>query len=210
MRLSECLGGVARIPRPPLDVCGRDCWPTQTRTISAAKNGSAPLKVSHMGMSRAMELMTKTFMPTGGVIRPSDPIVEIVPKNSELLFEAKINPADIGYVRSGQKALLKLSTYDYSIYGVLEGYVDVVGSDSVEEQDGKTYYLVKLVPNGQMTSTGKILEMRSGMTAQIDIIAGKRSVLAYLSSPITKTLTSALPAYLPTSITRPTGCSSPR
>ena len=136
--------------------------------------------------------VNRVFTTTvGGVIRPSDPIVEIVPNNSELLFEAKINPADIGYVRPGQKALLKLSTYDYSIYGVLEGYVDVVGSDSVEEQDGKTHYLVKLVPNGQITSTGKILEMRSGMTAQIDIIAGKRSVLAYLSSPITKTLTSA-------------------
>ena len=127
----------------------------------------------------------------GGVIRPSDPIVEIVPKDSQLLFEAKINPADIGYVRPGQKALLKLSTYDYSVYGVLEGYVDVVGSDSVEEQNGETHYLVKLVPTGQVTSTGKVLEMRSGMTAQIDIIAGKRSVLAYLSSPITKTLTSA-------------------
>ena len=136
--------------------------------------------------------VNRVFTTTvGGVIRSSDPIVEIVPKDSELLFEAKINPADIGYVRPGQKALLKLSTYDYSIYGVLEGYVEVVGSDSVEEQDGSTHYLVKLVPSGQITSTGKVLEMRPGMTAQIDIITGKRSVLAYLSSPITKTLTSA-------------------
>jgi len=136
--------------------------------------------------------VNRVFTTTvGGVIRSSDPIAEIVPKDSELLFEAKINPADIGYVRPGQKALLKLSTYDYSIYGVLEGYVEVVGSDSVEEQDGSTHYLVKLVPSGQITSTGKVLEMRPGMTAQIDIITGKRSVLAYLSSPITKTLTSA-------------------
>lgn len=136
--------------------------------------------------------VNRVFTTTvGGVIRPSDPIAEIVPKDSELLFEAKINPADIGYVSSGQKALLKLSTYDYSVYGVLEGFVDVVGSDSVEEQNGDTHYLVKLVPSGQMTSTGKVLELRPGMTAQIDIIAGKRSVLAYLSSPITKTLTSA-------------------
>lgn len=136
--------------------------------------------------------VNRVFTTTvGGVIRPGDPIVEIVPKNSQLLFEAKINPADIGYIRPGQKALLKLSTYDYSIYGVLNGYVEVVGSDSVEEQDGSTHYLVKLVPNGQITSTGKVLEMRPGMTAQIDIITGKRSVLAYLSSPITKTLTSA-------------------
>ena len=136
--------------------------------------------------------VNRVFTTTvGGVIRSSDPIAEIVPKDSELLFEAKINPADIGYVRPGQKALLKLSTYDYSIYGVLEGYVEVVGSDSVEEQDGSTHYLVKLIPSGQVTSTGKVLEMRPGMTAQIDIITGKRSVLAYLSSPITKTLTSA-------------------
>ena len=136
--------------------------------------------------------VNRVFTTTvGGVIRSSDPIAEIVPKDSELLFEAKINPADIGYVRPGQKALLKLSTYNYSIYGVLEGYVEVVGSDSVEEQDGSTHYLVKLVPSGQITSTGKVLEMRPGMTAQIDIITGKRSVLAYLSSPITKTLTSA-------------------
>jgi len=137
-------------------------------------------------------IVNRVFTTTvGGVIRPSDPIIEIVPKDSELLFEAKINPADIGYIRPGQKALLKLSTYDYSVYGVLDGYVEVVGSDSVEEQDGTTHYLVKLVPNGQITSTGKVLEMRPGMTAQIDIITGKRSVLAYLSSPITKTLTTA-------------------
>ena len=158
----------------------------QAVNVAADKSDRSVIRSPVAGIVNRVHTTT-----VGGVIRPSDPIVEIVPKDSELLFEAKINPADIGYVRPGQKALLKLSTYDYSVYGVLEGYVDVVGSDSVEEQNGETHYLVKLVPTGQITSTGKVLEMRSGMTAQIDIIAGKRSVLAYLSSPITKTLTSA-------------------
>ena len=127
----------------------------------------------------------------GGVLRPGEDAVEIVPRESELLFEAKVSPVDIGYVERGQRALLKLSTFDYSIYGNLTGFVEVVGSDSVEEENGETFYTVKIKPIDAITSTGRVLELKSGMTAQIDIIAGKRSVLSYLSSPVTKTLDTA-------------------
>ena len=98
---------------------------------------------------------------------------------------------DIGYLQKGQTATVKLSTYDFSIYGSLGGTVEIVGSDSVEEENGESYYIAQIEPISDITTTGKILEIIPGMTAQIDIITGKRTVLSYISSPITKTMTTA-------------------
>ena len=70
------------------------------------------------------------------------------------------------------------------------GTVEIVGSDSVEE-NGESYYIAQIEPISDITTTGKILEIIPGMTAQIDIITGKRTVLSYISSPITKTMTTA-------------------
>ena len=127
----------------------------------------------------------------GGVLKTGEPAVEIVPSGNKLFYEAKITPMDIGYVEIGQTALVKLSTYDFSIYGNLEGTVEVIGSDALEEQNEESYYIVKVLPEGNVTSTGRALQIIPGMTAQIDIITGKRTVLSYISSPITKTMTSA-------------------
>ena len=71
------------------------------------------------------------------------------------------------------------------------GTVEIVGSDSVEEENGESYYIAQIEPISDITTTGKILEIIPGMTAQIDIITGKRTVLSYISSPITKTMTTA-------------------
>ena len=82
-------------------------------------------------------------------------------------------------------------TYDFSIYGNLQGTVEVIGSDALEEQNEESHYIVKMLPQGNVTSTGRTLQLIPGMTAQIDIITGKRTVLSYISSPITKTMTTA-------------------
>jgi adhesin transport system membrane fusion protein len=128
----------------------------------------------------------------GGVLKAGEPAVEIVPGDSKLVFETKIKPNDIGFVHIGQKAFIKLSTYDFSIFGSLSGRVEVVGADSIPNEKGETYYLVKVVlADKAITSTGLNLDLISGMTAQVDIVTGKRSALSYLSSPITKTLSTA-------------------
>jgi adhesin transport system membrane fusion protein len=124
-------------------------------------------------------------------LKAGEPAVEIVPGDSKLVFEAKVKPADIGFILPGQRALIKLSTYDFSIFGSLDGRVDVVGSDSVPNEKGETFYIVKVELLNQRTSTGQSLQLIPGMTAQIDVVTGKRSIISYISSPITKTLTSA-------------------
>lgn len=128
----------------------------------------------------------------GGVLKAGEPAVEIVPGDSKLVFETKVKPNDIGFIHVGQKAFIKLSTYDFSIFGSLSGRVEVVGADSIPNEKGETYYLVKVeLADKAITSTGLNLDLISGMTAQVDIVTGKRSALSYLSSPITKTLSTA-------------------
>lgn len=127
----------------------------------------------------------------GGVLKPGEPAVEIVPMDTRLLVEVKVNPADIGFVQPEQRASVKLSTYDFSIFGSLVGFVEVVGADTLSNEKGETYYLVKVAPLSNLSSVGKELQLLPGMTAQVDIIVGKRSALSYLSSPITKTISQA-------------------
>ena len=127
-----------------------------------------------------------------GVIKSGEPVVEIVPKSNKITFEAQVLPSDIGFVKVGQIASIKMSTFDYAIYGGLSGVVSLVGSDSVTDSRGLNYYLVRIdLVDNRFKSSNKNLELISGMTAQADIITGKRSVLSYLSAPITKTLSTA-------------------
>lgn len=128
----------------------------------------------------------------GGVLKAGEPAVEIVPVGSRLVLEAKVTPGDIGFISKGQKVLVKLNTYDFSIFGSLPGLVDVVGSDAVPNEKGETFYIVKVeLLESKFKAVDKELPLLPGMTARIDIITGKRSVLSYISSPITKTLSSA-------------------
>ncbi|MBU3711562.1 MAG: HlyD family type I secretion periplasmic adaptor subunit [Limnohabitans sp.] len=127
----------------------------------------------------------------GGVIKAGEPAVEIVPVDSKLMFELKVRPGDIGFVQVGQKAMIKLSTYDFSIFGSLTGRVEVVGSDAINNERGDFFYLVKVDPLGNESSIGKKLALLPGMTAQVDIITGKRSVLSYITSPISRTTSMA-------------------
>ena len=130
----------------------------------------------------------------GGVLKAGEPAIEIVPSDAKLVFEAKVKPNDIGFISVGQKASIKLSTYDFSMFGSLSGVVVVVGSDSITSTDQKaeSNYIIRVeLTESNKTSTGKSLELIPGMTAQIDILTGKRSVMSYLSSPLTKTLTTA-------------------
>ena len=158
----------------------------QVMPVAADKADRSTIRAPSDGVVNRVLVST-----VNGVLKAGEPAVEIVPGDSKLVFEAKVKPADIGFILQGQRALIKLSTYDFSIFGSLEGRVDVVGSDSVPNEKGETFYIVKVELTNQMTSTGQALQLIPGMTAQIDIVTGKRSIISYISSPITKTLTSA-------------------
>ena len=130
----------------------------------------------------------------GGVIKPGETILELVPLDDTLLVEARIKPTDIGFIKNDQKAMIKLTAYDFSIYGGLEGFVEDISADSIEDKKGEPYFQVKLrTTKSSLTSReGKELPIKPGMQASVDIITGEKTVLAYLLKPITKARQNAL------------------
>lgn len=123
----------------------------------------------------------------GGVVKPGEPLVEIVPSDDTLVVEAKVSPADIAFVHPNQRAQVKLTAYDYSIYGSLEGQVVRISPDAVltDERTGETHYLVRVRTEGRLLdSNGRPLAITPGMVAEVDILGEKRSILSYILSPI--------------------------
>ena len=130
----------------------------------------------------------------GGVVRPGMDIVEVVPSQDTLLVEAKIRPADIAFLRPGQKAIVKFSAYDFSIYGSLEGELKHISADTIiDEGDKQSYYLVRVhTDSDHLGSDEKPLKIKVGMTADIDIVTGKKTVLDYILKPILRAKNNAL------------------
>ena len=123
----------------------------------------------------------------GGVAEPGSALVEIVPLNEDLIVEVEINPKDIALVLPGQRAIVKLTAFDFSKFGSLEGKVMSVGADSIQKEDGSLWYLCEIsVRVKDITSLGKKINMLPGMVAQVDIVNGERSVMNYLLQPVTK------------------------
>ena len=128
----------------------------------------------------------------GGVIQPGDDLVEIVPLDDKLLVEAMINPKDVAFLRPGLKASIKVTAYDYSIYGDLKGEIIRISADSITEKD-KTFYKVFLRTNSNLLSKyKKKLPIMPGMVASVDIITGKKTILTYLLKPLIKSTSIAL------------------
>jgi adhesin transport system membrane fusion protein len=117
-------------------------------------------------------------------------MVEMVPLEDTLLIEAHLRPADIAFVHPGQRAVVKITAYDYSIFGGLEGKIEYVSADSiVPQQQGQTepYYIAHVrTAKNAIDYYGKHLSISPGMIASVDIITGKRSVMYYLAKPINR------------------------
>jgi len=124
----------------------------------------------------------------GGVIKPGEPIVEIVPFDDTLVVEAQIRPQDIGFIHLGQSANVKITAYDYSIFGSLKGQITNISPDSVsKEERGQVmyYYVARIETSAKVIqSLEKNLPIIPGMQAQVDIITGNKSVLSYLLKPL--------------------------
>ncbi len=145
-----------------------------------------------------MDAIVKNIIVTtrGARVRPGDVIMELVPFGDELIIEAKMKPSEISFVKPGQLAAVKLDAYDYSIYGMFHGKVKYISPDTLKERtpEGEQLYFRVLIAMGQTELTaknGKKIELTPGMTAQVDIVTGNRSVLTYLTKPIIKTFSEA-------------------
>lgn len=132
----------------------------------------------------------------GGVVKPGEVIMQILPTSSDLIIDAKVSPADIAYIKEGQDATVKLDAYDYSIFGAMTGTVNYISPDTLMEKTPKgeePYYRVLIVITGaEFKGREDKIVIKPGMTASVDIKAMERTVLSYLTKPITKTLSEGL------------------
>lgn len=125
----------------------------------------------------------------GSSIGPGQPIAEVVPSNDALMIEALVTPKDIGFVRIGQRAKINISAYDSAIYGGMDGKVVTISPDAtVEERTGESHYVVRVRADAKSLrdKSGKLLTIGPGMTADVNLLGDKRSVMAYILTPITR------------------------
>jgi adhesin transport system membrane fusion protein len=129
----------------------------------------------------------------GGVVKPGESIMEIVPLDDTLLVEAKVRPADRGHLREGQTAMVKITAFDFSIYGGLEGELEQISADTLEDKRGDFYYLVKVrTQDTAIHYRGQDFPIIPGMMTSVDIMIGKKTVLDYILKPILKARQNAL------------------
>jgi adhesin transport system membrane fusion protein len=126
----------------------------------------------------------------GGVVQPGRDIIEVVPLEDALILEAKVAPKDIAFLRGGQRAMVKFTAYDFSVYGGLEATLEHIGADSITDEKGNTYYLVRV--RTTKSQLGPNLPIIPGMVAEVDIITGEKSILAYLLKPVLRAKQAAL------------------
>lgn len=129
----------------------------------------------------------------GGVIRPGEDILEIVPLDDSLLVEARIRPADIAFLRPGQEATIKVTAYDFSIYGGLAAKLERISADTIKDEEGESFYRVYLrTDQNTLGHHDAELPIIPGMTTQVEILTGEKTVLDYILKPILKARDRAL------------------
>jgi membrane fusion protein, adhesin transport system len=167
-----------------------------SETIVAARDRVSRTEVRSPVKGIVKQIKLRTI---GGVVRPGMDLIEIVPVDDTLLVEAQIRPADIAFVRPNQAAKVKITAYDYSIYGSLEAKVERISADTIvnetgpNSQRGESYYKVIVRTDRNYLGTPDLpLPIIPGMVASIDIVTGEKTVLDYLLKPINKAQSRAL------------------
>ena len=133
-------------------------------------------------------VIQKLYMHTiGGVIKPGENLIEIVPTDDVLWLEVKIKPSDIAFIYPGQKANVKFTAYDFRIYGGLDGEVVHISADTVKDQKKNAFYVIHIKTNKNYLGTEKKpMKIIPGMTVSVDILTGKKTVMDYILKPILK------------------------
>ncbi len=134
-----------------------------------------------------------TVNTIGGVVRPGEDLIKIVPQDDRLIVEARVNPKDRAFIYPGQKAVVKLTAYDFAIYGGLDAELTSISADTFEDEKGNSYYLVRLrTKETELKRKGEVLPIEVGMVASVDILTGKKTIMQYLLKPFIKTLDNAM------------------
>jgi adhesin transport system membrane fusion protein len=129
----------------------------------------------------------------GGVIQPGADLIEIVPLEDNLLVEAKVRPADIAFLHPGQPAVVKVTAYDFGIYGGLDAVVEDISADTITDDKGESFYRVRVrTHDNALHKAEEPLPIIPGMTTQVDILTGEKTVLDYLLKPILRAKERAL------------------
>lgn len=162
--------------------------------LNAFTEGGVALadKVKHASVRSPVKGKVKRLLVNtlGGVVQPGRDLVEIVPLDDALILEAKVAPKDIAFLHPGQSVMVKFTAYDFSTYGGLEAKLENIGADSITDERGNTFFLVKVRTN--KSSLGEGLPIIPGMMAEVDIITGQKSILTYLLKPVLKARQTAL------------------
>jgi adhesin transport system membrane fusion protein len=161
-----------------------------TETLLAGEDRVTRTEVRSRVRGTVKEIKQNTV---GGVIRPGEDIIEIVPLDDTLVIEAQIRPADIAFLRPGQEATIKVAAYDFSIYGGLKAKVEHISADTIKDEQGENFYRVYLrTAQNTLSHQGNELPIIPGMTATIEILTGHKTVLDYILKPILKARNQAL------------------
>lgn len=140
------------------------------------------------GIVKAVKVTTR-----GQVVTPGMDLAEIVPVDDTLLVEADIRPSDVAFLYPGQRATVKITAYDYTLYGSLEGKLESISADTIQDKDGNPFYRVTVRTNrNYLMDRGKKLHIIPGMVARVDVLTGKKTVLSYLLKPINRIRSDAL------------------
>lgn len=162
--------------------------------LNSLSAGSSALsdRVKHAAVKSPVKGIVKRLLVTtvGGVVQPATEIAEIVPLEDVLLLEVRIQPRDIAFLHPGQKAVVRFTAYDFAVYGSLDAVVDHIGADTVTDDEGNAFYLVRV--RTLKSSLGENLPIIPGMVAEVDIMTGKKTVLSYLLKPILRAHAHAL------------------
>lgn len=167
---------------------------------ATAENNTAALdRVTRTSVRSPVRGTVKRLKVTtvGGVVQPGMDLVEVVPLEDSLLVEAKVEPRDIAFLHPGQRAMVKLTAYDSTIYGALEATLEHISADSITQEDDKggerSFFLIRVrtLDRGYVKD-GEHLPIIPGMTATVDVLTGRKSVLHYLLRPINRARERAL------------------
>ncbi len=165
-----------------------------TKTLAELQRATAQLEGVEDSASRTLiqspvkGMIQKLHVHTiGGVVRPGMDLVEIVPISENLIIEVKVAPKDIAFVYPEQKAKVKFTAYDFSIYGALDASVLTISPDTQTDEKGNTFYIVRLKTDQNfLGDANDPLKIIPGMVVNADIITGKRTILDYIVKPMLK------------------------
>ena len=172
----------------------RSEFQTKTATLAATIGGREDKAARREVVSPVEGVVNRVLINTrGGVVAPGKPIVEIVPDEPNLLMSVRVKPSDIGFIRPGQAAHVRVLSYDPSTHGQLDAQVKTVGADAVTDEKGEAYFEVQLIAaRDQLKLHGKALPITPGMPVEVGILTGQRSVLQYLLKPVLRSFQGAL------------------